>query len=70
MTCGPVVMPSARTSSWLGSLGPGSGSGWRERRVDAAEFEVSCHLAQQAQQLCPVVFGQLAEQGGGFLACG
>ena len=54
-----------------GPLVAGFGSaGGRERCVDAVELEVSGHLAQQAQQLCPVVLGQLAEQGGGLFPCG
>jgi hypothetical protein len=46
-----------------------AGAGWRERRVDAVEFEVSGHLVQQAQQFCPVVPRQLAEQGDGGRPC-
>jgi len=46
-----------------GGSGDVAGGDWPERRVDAAEFEVSRQLSQQAQQLCSVVLRQLAEQG-------
>ena len=38
-----------------GGSGDVAGGDWPERRVDAAEFEVSRQLSQQAQQLCSVV---------------